>query len=117
VSLTGTLDALATQLQGVFPTTLVTRDPAKVRPPCIHIGLPTMVGSTLSGSLASDVPVYAVGTAPGDQPGMDPILDMLHRLMRSLGAKEAAPVTLQISEEVTYPAYRATARIHSKETP
>jgi len=115
VSLTGALGLLAGQLQAVFPTTRVTRDPGRVLPPCIHVGLPTAVGSTLAGALSMEVPVYLVGTAPGDQAGMDPVLDMLHPMIKALGVREAAPVTLQISEEVTYPAYRATARIHSKE--
>ena len=113
--ITGTLDAFAAQLQALFPTTRVTRDPAKVLPPCFHIGLPAVVGSTLRGPWSMDVPVYAVGTAPGDQSGMDPVMDMIEGTRPVLGRVDWAAVTLATSEETSYPAYRATARIHSKE--
>jgi hypothetical protein len=109
------LDILAGQLQAVFPETLVVRDPGSVRPPCVHVGLPTGVGSNLAGGLSLEVPVYVVGTQPGDQAGMDPVLNMLPDLMRALGVNLTNPVTLQISEQVTYPAYRVTTRIKTRE--
>lgn len=114
MSITGALDTLATNIQVLYPTTRVTRDPSTVLPPCIHIGLPSGISTTLKGALVMDVPVYLVGTQPGDQPGMDPLLDMLPDLMRLLGVRESQAVTLQPSESVTYPAYRTTARIHAK---
>jgi hypothetical protein len=114
MSLVAALDELAAQLQAVFPTTRVTRDPGGVLPPCLHIGLPTSVGMNLAGGLAVEVPVYVVGTQPGDQAGMDPVLDMLLPVLQSLGVRDAAPVSLQVSESVTYPAYRVSARIHAK---
>jgi hypothetical protein len=109
------LDILGGQLQAVYPETLVTRDPGSVRPPCIHVGLPAGVSSTLAGGLSMEVPVYVVGTQPGDQAGMDPVLNMLPELMRALGVNQTQPVTLQVSESVTYPAYRVTARIKTRE--
>lgn len=116
--ITAALDTIVAQIQAVFPTTLVTRDPGQVRAPCIHVGLPTITSSTLAGALDAEVPVYAVGTAPGDQAGMDPVLDMVPGLLRCLGVRESSPVVLEIGEQVHYPAYRAVARIKArKEAP
>jgi hypothetical protein len=92
----------------------VTRDPARVYPPCIYMELPESVSGTLP-SLTLDVPVYIVAAGEGKQAG-DQLLDNITAFIEATKVKQLTPETLSISQ-TDYHAYKATVRVYLDTTP
>ena len=91
-----------------------TRDPAKVTPPCVVVGLPTIVGRTM-GAVILDVPVSLVAAGTGDLIAGDYLLEHVQAFLDAIGAKVATPQPFT-SSDVNYPSMKSTATLTVRST-
>lgn len=108
MSLTSELDTWAA---GIATATglKVTRDPAKVYPPCVYLGLPDVTAGTLP-AIAVQLPVYLVAGGSGKQAG-DQLLDNLLALLDATEQTTASASVLNV-DGTDFHAYLITARLH-----
>ena len=102
MTLAADLDTWTTTL-GTACSLPATRDPAKVYPPCLFVGLPDTTGGTLP-TIAVDLPVFLVAAGAG-KPAGDQLLGYLPTVLAALKAKAATAETLTL-DGVDYHAYR-----------
>ena len=86
-----------------------TRDPAKVYPPCVLIGLPDITAVTLDHVQAA-IPVHLVAAGPG-KPAGDQLLYHVITVLGAVGETAATPTVLNI-DSGEYHAYLITARVN-----
>jgi hypothetical protein len=102
------LDEFAAVLAAALPIR-VTRDPAVAIPPCVLLDTPTVTGRTLR-AFTVEVPVYLVGSGPGDKKTGDDMLVNLPDLMIAANVMESQPRPITIGE-ITYPAMTIVATV------
>lgn len=107
------LDAFVDQLAAVVELP-ATRDPSKVTPPCVFVGLPTIVGRTM-GAVILDVPVSLVAAGTGDVLAGNYLLEHVQAFLDAAGAKVATPQPFT-STDVNYPSMKSTATITVRST-
>lgn len=108
MTLSADLDTWADALATATGLT-VTRDPARIYPPCLYVGLPEIVAATLP-TVQARVPVWLVAAGAGKQAG-DQLLDSLLTALAGVEDTAATPTVLAIGD-VEYHAYAMNARIH-----
>lgn len=101
------LDEVAADIRRVLPDVRVVVDPAQVVPPCVFVGLPTVVAATLAGHTL-EVPVHLVAPAPGDARAALFLLKHLPRLLVGTGTENAFPSIVDIDDDRRFPAYTVT---------
>lgn len=108
MTLPADLDAWTTAL-GTATDLHATRDPAKVAPPCLLVGLPEITGTTLS-TFTAEVPVSLIAGGKG-KPAGDKLLELLPVVLAVLNVKTATPEPIEVGGQ-TLDSYKITAPVH-----
>jgi hypothetical protein len=88
----------------------VTRDPDKVIPPCIYVGMPDGIQATIGEQIALDVPVTLVAPAPSGKASGDWLLDNILTFLDALDRPGQA--TVQTLPGTDFPSYQTFVRLH-----
>lgn len=96
---------LATALEGLDVGPVVT-DPAKIRTPCILVGLPTVrrINTMDPSRIEVDITVYLVAPGPGNEQAVEWLHTRLVPVMQALRCLTATPGTYEVGDRtfVTY---------------
>lgn len=90
----------------------VTRDPARVAPPCLYLDMPDSVGVTL-GAVTLNQPIWLVA-AGGGKAAADQMLGLLPAVLVALNTSDATAQTLSL-DGTDYHAYRIPTPLHITE--
>lgn len=104
MSITTAVNEFAAELAAEFPQWRVVRDPAKLVPPCLFLGVPTVESRSLGG-FNIELPVSLVAPAPGSLTNITWLTDHIEEILDACGTGEATPTVVRYSDDVEFPAY------------
>ena len=111
INLVDELDTWCTSLAAALELK-VTRDPAKVAPPCLYLDMPDSVGVTLAAVTLTQ-PIWLVAKG-GGKAAADQLLGLLPAVLVALNVSDATAQPLSI-DGTEYHAYRIPTPLHITE--